>query len=568
MLRSAAASAAAAAAAAAASTGGCLPPLQTTAAARLAVAATRRGTAGLSVGAGWGGAAAGGGLPLPRRRGVVVALTATASGGGTAAGLARLAGGGPRRAGEAGTPAGVSSRRGVGDTSRRRIWAAPLAPAGVAAPAPAGRCATADGVLASGASGAAGGRMGASASGSGAAAAAAAATAAAAGAPPSPTWRTVVAAWRARTFGAGRVAPVLPPRAASLLGNASFVLVALSFLSSDMLTLRALNISASVMMLAFNAFALERPVWLALRWGALFVAINAVHIGVLLRERTAGLAMPGVARDAYDRFFRGGGMCERAFMRLVDAGAVVQLRRGDQLTAEGEPNGSLWLVTDGAVRVVVEGVVVARGLTAGSWVGERGFLRGQTLKSLNAACGRPSPAAATVQVESDRLTAIRWSRSALLALFTSHPSTRAAVTLAITEDLLRKSTAGVAAVAAAEARAARWEEHERRAAAGRLRWRDTARNRALADAWAVDAEAYAAAETKQGEGEGLLLSTVSDTVAAAVAAAVTTAAAARVTGTNASRHGCRRFRAAATAADPVATSVSAVAVGTIAAAPV
>ncbi|KAK1857810.1 hypothetical protein I4F81_000424 [Pyropia yezoensis] len=268
-----------------------------------------------------------------------------------------------------------------------------------------------------------------------------------------------------------------------------------------MLTLRALNVTASVLMLAFNAFALERPVWLALRWGALFVAINAAHIGVLLRERAAGLAMPAAARDAYDRWFRGGGMCERAFVRLVDAGAVVQLRRGDRLTSEGEPNGSLWLVTDGAVRVAVGGVVVARALTAGSWVGERGFLRGQTLKSLNAACGRPSPAAATVQVESDRLTAIRWSRSALLALFTAHPSTRAAVTLAITEDLLRKSTAGGAAVAAAEARAARWEEHERRAAAGRLRWRDGARNRALADAWAVDAEAYAAAAAGVGGGD-------------------------------------------------------------------
>ncbi|KAK1862028.1 hypothetical protein I4F81_004604 [Pyropia yezoensis] len=161
-----------------------------------------------------------------------------------------------------------------------------------------------------------------------------------------------------------------------------------------MLTLRALNVTASVLMLAFNAFALERPVWLALRWGTLFVAINAAHIGVLLRERAAGLAMPAAARDAYDRWYRGGGMCERAFVRLVDAGAVVQLRRGDRLTSGGEPNGGLWLVTDGAVRVAVGGVVVARAQTAGSWVGERGFLRGQTLKSLNAACGRPSPAAA------------------------------------------------------------------------------------------------------------------------------------------------------------------------------
>ncbi|OSX73776.1 hypothetical protein BU14_0328s0028 [Porphyra umbilicalis] len=187
-------------------------------------------------------------------------------------------------------------------------------------------------------------------------------------------------------------------------------------------------------------------------------------------------------------------------MRLVAAGSVVQLRRGDCLTTEGAPNGSLWLVTDGTVRVEVGGAAVARGLAAGSWVGERGFLRGQTLKSLNAACGRPAPAAATVQVESDRFTAIRWSRSALLALFTAHPSTRAAVTLAMTEDLLRKSTAGGAAVAAAEARAARWEEHERRAAAGRLRWRDGARNRALSDAWAEDAVAFAAAGGGGGGG--------------------------------------------------------------------
>lgn len=50
--------------------------------------------------------------------------------------------------------------------------------------------------------------------------------------------------WWARCFGKARRSALVSPRIASILGNGSFVLVALSFLSTDILTLRVLNVAA------------------------------------------------------------------------------------------------------------------------------------------------------------------------------------------------------------------------------------------------------------------------------------------------------------------------------------
>lgn len=67
----------------------------------------------------------------------------------------------------------------------------------------------------------------------------------------------------ARVFGALRRGPIISSRNAALLGNGSFVIVTISFMCTDIFSLRVLNVVAGVMMFAFNALGMERPLWMS-----------------------------------------------------------------------------------------------------------------------------------------------------------------------------------------------------------------------------------------------------------------------------------------------------------------
>ena len=75
--------------------------------------------------------------------------------------------------------------------------------------------------------------------------------------------------------------------AAEAAGHVSFVLLGVSYLTSDLLTLRALAVGGLSAAVVFQYFR-DVPLWLPIRWNALFVAINVFWVAKLYYDARIG----------------------------------------------------------------------------------------------------------------------------------------------------------------------------------------------------------------------------------------------------------------------------------------
>lgn len=71
----------------------------------------------------------------------------------------------------------------------------------------------------------------------------------------------------------------------NIFGHLAFVLIVFSFLVKDILWLRVISIIASIAGIVYNYFVPAAPLWLVINWNLVFIAINIVQIGILLREK-------------------------------------------------------------------------------------------------------------------------------------------------------------------------------------------------------------------------------------------------------------------------------------------
>lgn len=212
-------------------------------------------------------------------------------------------------------------------------------------------------------------------------------------------------------FGNGRRKGLLTARQASWIGNSSFVLVSLSFLSTDILTLRLLNVIAGMLMFCFNAFSMERPMWISMKWGAFLATINIAQIAYLRREKRTGLL---TGRDAkiYEESFDGL-ITETQFLRLTSEAEWLDVPKGTRLTIEGTPNEFISLICTGDLFASRSTAHLSR-IGAGSWVGERGFLRQYGLNKHVPRETLTAPSFATTTVVTERACVLRWRREDLL----------------------------------------------------------------------------------------------------------------------------------------------------------
>ena len=88
-----------------------------------------------------------------------------------------------------------------------------------------------------------------------------------------------------------------------LFGHAAFALAGVAYLEPDILNLRILSVAAGMGSIIFSFFhPVGVPLWLPIRWNALFCTINCCHIWYILsKERQAELLPPQVSTAAKDR---------------------------------------------------------------------------------------------------------------------------------------------------------------------------------------------------------------------------------------------------------------------------
>jgi hypothetical protein len=201
------------------------------------------------------------------------------------------------------------------------------------------------------------------------------------------------------------------------------VLLLASFLVSDILWLRVLNVAAGLAFVVY--FRVSMPADLApIGWNALFISINVVQVVRLwLERRPVRLSNDELA--LYQLAFRG--LTQREFAHLVAAGTWEEAEAGARLVEQGIHLERVLVIASGRAEVLANGQCVAE-LKAGQLVGEMAFLT------------RAKTSAAVVAKEKTRYLAVKAEE--LRALFKKHPELRAGVQMVIGTDLIKKVRSG------------------------------------------------------------------------------------------------------------------------------
>src|SRR3954464_5137267 len=203
-------------------------------------------------------------------------------------------------------------------------------------------------------------------------------------------------------------------------GHAASILTMAAYLLKDMLWLRVLAIASCFAGITFNYFVPATPLWTVIYWNVLFVIINVVQIGIIVKERT-GVEFTEEEKELHETLFHNFAPFE--FMKLMRIGDWRVAQEGEVLATEKQPIDAVMLIYNGSLAVETNGQEVAR-LQDGNFIGEVSFITG-------------GEASATVRA----LTPTRyiaWPKVAVSALLNRNPSMRVAMQSLLSTDLSKK----------------------------------------------------------------------------------------------------------------------------------
>ena len=166
---------------------------------------------------------------------------------------------------------------------------------------------------------------------------------------------------------------------ATLAGHLAFGLIGFSFLVKDIFWLRMVSIAASLFSVFYNYTIPTEPMWLAINWNFIFIAVNAYHIGVILYEKRA-VKMDSKNEELYQTLFSE--MTPVEYLKVSRAAKWETVKAGERLITQGMPVPDLYLIYNGTVDVIVDNEHIAE-LRDGEFVGEMSFL---TEKTATATC--------------------------------------------------------------------------------------------------------------------------------------------------------------------------------------
>ena len=166
---------------------------------------------------------------------------------------------------------------------------------------------------------------------------------------------------------------------ATLAGHLAFGLIAFSFLVKDIFWLRIVSILASLFSVFYNYLIPLEPMWLAINWNFIFIAVNLYHIAVILYEKRE-VKMDDKNQELYDTLFSE--MTPVEYLKISRAAKWELVKAGQRIITQGMPVPDLYLIYNGTVDVLVDNEQIAE-LKDGEFVGEMSFL---TEKVATATC--------------------------------------------------------------------------------------------------------------------------------------------------------------------------------------
>jgi len=166
---------------------------------------------------------------------------------------------------------------------------------------------------------------------------------------------------------------------ATLAGHLAFGLIAFSFLVKDIFWLRIVSIIASLFSVFYNYIIPLEPMWLAINWNFIFIAVNIYHIAIILYEKRE-VKMDDKNQELYDTLFSE--MTPVEYLKISRAAKWELVKSGQKIITQGMPVPDLYLIYNGTVDVLVDNEQIAE-LKDGEFVGEMSFL---TEKVATATC--------------------------------------------------------------------------------------------------------------------------------------------------------------------------------------
>ena len=191
---------------------------------------------------------------------------------------------------------------------------------------------------------------------------------------------------------------------AVLAGHLAFGLIAFSFLVKDILYLRLVSILASSFSVFYNWVIPAEPMWLAINWNIIFVAVNLYHIAVIIYEKRP-VHMSPKHKELYETMFKG--MTPVEFLKITKIADWTHFKSGEFVTQQHHNVPTLNLIYNGTVDVTVDSKKVAE-LKDGQFVGEMSFLT-------------EKPATATCKVKHDTECLV-WEQKTFKELLKRNPS--------------------------------------------------------------------------------------------------------------------------------------------------
>ncbi len=145
-----------------------------------------------------------------------------------------------------------------------------------------------------------------------------------------------------------------------------------SYLVRDILWLRMLTILAGLSLVPFYCQCSDHVLWAPIAWNVLFMTVNLVQIGILLRERRPR-RLAGPEQELYEQVFSE--LAPGEFRRLLKLGEWREIEPGRTIVQRDTVVHDMLVLRQGGLEVRTAGGVIAR-LQPGQFVGEMSFISG------------------------------------------------------------------------------------------------------------------------------------------------------------------------------------------------
>ena len=125
-----------------------------------------------------------------------------------------------------------------------------------------------------------------------------------------------------------------------ITGHLSFLFLAFGYLTTEVLYLRAYAFSGIIMSILFQYYR-EKPLWIPIKWNMLFLFINGIMIGLILKEQFDAENIPLEHKLVYEKKFQDQLMAPVDFKKLMAISTRRELKRGDKIVCENKVNNNI-----------------------------------------------------------------------------------------------------------------------------------------------------------------------------------------------------------------------------------